>query len=99
MTTPRPQARPTVLIDNDRAIATEWRFPPGGETGWHRHAHDYIVVPMTDGKLLLEEPGGATRTADLAVGKPYFRQEGVEHNVINANAEEFVFIEVELKRP
>jgi hypothetical protein len=33
----------------------------------------------------------------LQSGKPYFRQSGVEHNVINATATEFVFIEVELK--
>ncbi len=98
MTETRPKATPTVLIDNERAIATEWRFAPGAETGWHRHGHDYIVLPMTTGKLLLEEPGGATRTAELVLGKPYARGEGVEHNVVNANDFEFVFIEVEMKR-
>ena len=93
-----PQAKPTVQIDNGRAVATEWRFAPGAETGWHRHGHDYVVVPMTTGKLLLEEPGGASRTVDLTTGVPYFREEGVEHNVVNANAYEFVFIEVEMKK-
>jgi hypothetical protein len=53
---------------------------------------------MTTGRLLLEEPGGTSRTADLATGKPYSRTEGVEHNVVNANDYEFVFIEIELKR-
>ncbi len=94
----RPKAVPTVLVENGRAIATEWRFAPGAETGWHKHGYDYLVVPMTTGKLLLEEPGGASRTVDLTTGKPYFREEGVEHNVVNANAGEFVFIEVEMKR-
>ena len=99
MSTTRPQAKPTVLIDNARSIATEWRFAPGAETGWHRHGHDYVVVPMTTGKLLLEEPGGTSRAVDLVTGKPYFRGEGVEHNVVNANAFEFVFIEIEIRRP
>ncbi len=94
----RPQAVPTVLLENSRSIATEWRFAPGAETGWHRHGHDYVVVPMTTGKLLLEEPGGVQRHVDLTTGKPYARDEGVEHNVINANDFEFVFIEIELKR-
>lgn len=97
-TAPRPKASPTVLVENGRAIATEWRFAPGAETGWHRHGHDYLVVPMTTGKLLLEEPGGVSRTVDLVTGKPYFREEGVEHNVINASSGEFVFIEVEIKK-
>lgn len=95
MTDRRPQAVPTAMISNRRAIVTEWRFAPGAETGWHRHPHDYVVVPMTTGKLLLEEKAG-NRYADLHSGQPYAREVGVEHNVVNANATEFVFIEIEL---
>ena len=98
MTAARAKARPTVFIDDARTITTEWRFAPGAETGWHRHGHDYVVVPMTSGKLLLEEPGGTSRTVDLVAGRPYTRGEGVEHNVVNANDYEFAFIEIELKR-
>ena len=94
----RPLAISTVQIENDLVRVTEWRFPPGTSTGFHRHAHDYVVVPMTTGKLMLEEPGGTSRTVDLVTGKPYFRGEGVEHNVVNASPGEFVFIEVEVKR-
>jgi quercetin dioxygenase-like cupin family protein len=93
---PRPQAVPTVQIDNERVIVTEWRFAPGAETGWHRHAHDYVVVPTTDGELLLETPEGERR-APLLAGRSYTRQIGVEHNVINASDHEVVFIEIELR--
>jgi beta-alanine degradation protein BauB len=98
MPAPRPQAVPTQMIQNDLTVTTEWRFAPGAETGWHRHGMDYVVVPMTTGTLLLEEPGGGTREAQLTAGQPYFKSEGVEHNVVNANAYEFVFIEIELKK-
>src|SRR3989304_1139456 len=98
MTAPRPKAIPTTQIDNGFTVTTEWRFAPGAETGWHRHGHDYIVVPMTTGQLMLEEPGGIERVVDLTAGKPYARQEGVEHNVVNASPHEFVFIEIEMKR-
>ena len=47
----RPLAKPTVQVENDRVIVTEWRFPPGGHTGWHKHMHDYVVVPVTTGEL------------------------------------------------
>ena len=93
----RPKATPTVFIDNARSIVTEWRFAPDAETGWHRHGHDYVVVPMTTGQLLLEEPGGVERIVDLTAGKPYTRDEGVEHNVVNASGHEFVFLEIEMK--
>jgi quercetin dioxygenase-like cupin family protein len=54
----RAQAIPTVQIENERVIVTEWRFAPGAETGWHTHGHDYVVVPMTHGTLLLETDEG-----------------------------------------
>jgi quercetin dioxygenase-like cupin family protein len=92
----RAQAVPTVQISNERVIVTEWRFAPGAETGWHRHAHDYVVVPQTDGELLLETSEGQ-RTAPLVAGQSYARQVGVEHNVINNSAHEVVFIEIEIR--
>ena len=94
----RPQAVPTVQIDNERVKVTEWRFPPGGETGWHRHGMDYVVVPMTTGSLLLETPEGEVRSP-LVAGVSYTRLTGVEHNVVNANGFEFTFVEIELRPP
>ncbi|MCC6315097.1 MAG: cupin domain-containing protein [Thermomicrobiales bacterium] len=93
----RPLAVPTVQIDDDRVIVTEWRFAPGAHTGWHQHAHPYVVVPMTTGTLAMDTLDGP-RTADLAAGVAYTRDAGIEHDVINANATEFVFVEIEIKR-
>ena len=91
-------ARATVQVDNERVKVTEWRFAPGAETGWHRHAYDYVVVPMTSGKLKLLD-GNQNSFAELAAGRSYYRPVGVEHNVINANDYEFAFVEVEFKTP
>src|SRR5271156_164518 len=95
----KEMATPTVQIDNPRLRVTEWRFAPGAATGWHRHEHDYVVVPITTGRLLLEEEGGFSRYAELTAGGSYARETGVEHDVINATDSEFVFIEIELKEP
>jgi len=94
----RPQAVVTVKIDEPHVRVTEFRFAPGAETGWHRHAYDYVVVPLLDGKLQLEEPGGTSRIAELLTHQPYSRPAGVEHNVINANSFEYAFLEVEQLR-
>src|SRR5258708_29700986 len=85
----RPKAVPHVRISEPHVRVTEWRFAPGAETGWHRHEADYVVVPMLDGDLLLEEPGGGSRTTSLKQHAPYARKGGVEHNVVNANPFEF----------
>jgi beta-alanine degradation protein BauB len=92
-----PQAVPIVQVDNERVRVTEWRFAPGAETGEHIHQMDYVVVPSGDGRLKLVSPLGEESLADLKLGVSYFRKAGVHHNVINANAYEFAFVEIELK--
>ena len=92
----RPAAVSTLQIDSPRIRVTEWRFAPWAETGHHRHAMDYVVVPLTSGTLLIESAEGEVRS-EMTVGASYARPAGVEHNVVNANAFEFAFVEVELK--
>jgi quercetin dioxygenase-like cupin family protein len=92
----RPKAVASTQIDNNRVIVTEWRFAPGAETGWHKHAFDYIVVPGMNGNLLIESNEGES-IAELIAGQSYYRPVGVEHNVVNANDFEFYFVEIELR--
>ena len=88
-------AIPTVQIDTAEVRVTEWRLPPGTATGPHRHAYDYVVVPMTGGTLTIV--AGDTRSASaLAAGRSYFRKAGVEHDVLNETSREIVFVEIEL---
>jgi quercetin dioxygenase-like cupin family protein len=96
MNQPRPRAKSNLLQETSRVIVTEWRFAPGAETGWHRHAHDYVVVVLTAGKLMQETANGEIVT-ELAFGQSYAREAAVEHNVVNPNPREFVFVEIELK--
>jgi quercetin dioxygenase-like cupin family protein len=92
----RAAAVPTLQIDNERMRVVEWRFAPGAATGFHRHEYDYCVVPLYTGRLGIESKDGAS-VAELVAGRSYFRKAGVEHDVINVNAFEFAFVEIELK--
>ena len=87
----------TVQIDDASVRVTEWRFAPGAATGWHRHEYAYVVVPLTTGRLEITAREGASN-AQLRAGQAYARVAGVEHDVRNPNAFEFVFVEIELKR-
>lgn len=97
MTEIRPTATPEPQEDNDRTRVTKWSFAPGAETGFHIHEMDYVVVPLLDGRLMLVSPEGEESFADLKAGQSYFRMAGVHHNVINANAFDFAFVEIEFK--
>ena len=61
------------------------------------HQWDYVVIPQTNGQLLLIDDNKVETTTTLTKGKPYYRNAGVSHNVINNGKEKLVFIEVEIK--
>lgn len=68
-------ARPTILVDNERTRVTEWRFAGRGDnTGWHRHKWDYVVVPLFDGVLEIDNGDGEIAKASMSNGVPYFSQ-------------------------
>jgi quercetin dioxygenase-like cupin family protein len=87
----------TVQVDTAEVRVTEWRLPVGSAIGHHRHEHDYVVVPITDGVLTVISAGGAAQSP-ITAGQSYFRKAGVEHDVRNETAREIVFVEIEIKR-
>lgn len=93
----RPQATATQMIDDARVRVTRFDFAAGAETGWHEHGMDYVITTLTDCTMVLEEPGGTTRTVDVAAGTSYRREKGVNHNVVNGGDAAMSFVEVELK--
>jgi len=93
----REQATATQQIDDARVRVTRFDFEPGAETGWHTHGMDYVITTLTECIMLLEEPGGESRTVTVPQGTTYRREKGVEHNVVNGGDAPMSFVEVELK--
>ena len=93
----RDKAKANIQIDNERIRVTEYAFDQNEETGFHLHQWDYVVIPQTDGILLLVDENDVETTATLVKGQPYYREAGVSHNVINNGKEKIVFIEIEIK--
>jgi quercetin dioxygenase-like cupin family protein len=87
----------TVQVDTPEVRVTEWRLPAGSAIGHHRHEHDYVVVPITDGVLTVVSAAGTVQSP-ITTGQSYFRKAGVEHDVRNETGREIVFVETEIKR-
>lgn len=87
----------TELIDDARVRVTRFDFAPGQETGWHRHALDYVIAAVTDCQMRIDLPGGDTSEVYVPAGSAYRRDAGVEHNVRNGGTAPMAFIEIELK--
>ena len=90
-------ATSNVMIDNDRTRVTLWSFITGEETGQHIHEFDYVIVPMSDGELKIINENGSVSISKLEKGVCYYREKGVNHNVINNTNSSYSFIEVEIK--
>ena len=90
-------AESTIQVDNDRTRVTHWRLAPGAATGFHRHEFDYVVVPLTTGGLRVIDKDGNASFGEMVAGASCFRSAGVDHIVLNANADDFVFVDVEYK--
>ncbi len=93
----RDQAIATLQIENEQVRVTQYRFPPGSETGHHVHEYDYVVVPIIGGQLTMTDDAGKVSHAEIKFGVSYNRSAGVSHNVINETDAEIAFVEVELK--
>ena len=66
-------------------------------TGQHIHEYDYVVIPMKDGILKIINEDGSVKLSELKKGVSYFREKGVNHNVINENKFHYSFVEIKIK--
>ncbi|MFG3246264.1 cupin domain-containing protein [Streptomyces sp. NPDC048187] len=90
-------ASASVQHEDERVRVTRWDFEPGQSTGRHLHEHDYVVVPVTDGRTDVVTPDGTVTPSRLRAGESYFRPAGTEHEVVNAGTLPLAFVEIELK--
>jgi beta-alanine degradation protein BauB len=88
------EARATVVIDDGRVRAVRYDLGPGDRIPWHRHEHDYIAIPVTDGRFEIVTADGRTAQSTTA-GEPYQRSAGAEHELVNGDAP-YSFVEIEL---
>ena len=88
-------ATATQQVDNPRTRVTHYAFKPNDATGYHRHEHDYVIVPVTKGTLKIVGPDKGETLFELQPGQSYFRNAGVEHDVINASPHDIAFVEIE----
>jgi quercetin dioxygenase-like cupin family protein len=85
-----------VQIENERVRVTRWDLAPNAGTGQHEHLHDYVVVPLVDGRMHVTDVSGTTSVSVVEAGSSYFRPAGAVHNVVNGGDGLLSFVEVEL---
>lgn len=90
------KATAALLVDDERVIATQWTMPPGSETGYHVHGHNYVVVYLAGGVLTVDTGNGEIQ-APIEKHALTSRPAGIAHNVMNKSDQPIAFIEIEIK--
>ena len=91
------EAERVVMFEDEKTRITYWRFPPGSETGWHRHTHDYVTIQQSGGQLQLENRDGTVKVIDYKDGRAAGYSAPIEHNASNISDEEVRVTEIEYK--
>lgn len=85
------------MFDDARKRVSRFEFEDGAETGIHFHELDYVVVPVTGGKFMVEAVDGEVKSIDQQAGVAYQGLSGTHHNVKNSSGKAAVFVEIEFK--
>lgn len=91
-----PSVGPNLQHTTDRVRVTRWTLPTGASTGRHVHDHDYVVVPLTAGRMSVVDAAGSSTHNELVPGMSYVRTAGTTHDVRNLDPTLVDFVEVEL---
>ena len=91
------EAERVVMFEDEKTRITFWRFPPGTETGWHRHTHDYVTIQQSGGQLQLENRDGTVKVIDYEDGRAAAYSAPIEHNATNTSDVEVRVTEIEYK--
>ncbi|MDB4225428.1 MAG: cupin [Alphaproteobacteria bacterium] len=93
----RPVAEHSVVLENEKMIVTHWVFKPGEQTGWHLHEMDYMPIQLSEGKLLFEFVDGSTKEINYVPRTTSIVRAPLEHNAVNTSDIDVVALEIEFK--
>jgi beta-alanine degradation protein BauB len=91
------EVRATMQVEHDGMRISRYDLAAGDRIPWHRHDHDYLVIPLTDGVFEVTGPDG-TDLHHVHGGEPYRRDAGTEHELRNGERP-YSFIEIEFTHP
>jgi quercetin dioxygenase-like cupin family protein len=88
-----------LLFENDLVRVWEMDLAPGGRSDRHRHDLPYLLCVLEGSRVDAEIEGSGRVELPVQPGSVYFVPPGATETAINASAERFREILIELKQP
>lgn len=86
-----------VIFENDAVRVWTFSVGPGGLKPMHRHELDYVIVPLSGGKVEITTIEGRARIGEDKVGEIIWQDAGETHQLRNLSDFPYRNILVELK--
>jgi quercetin dioxygenase-like cupin family protein len=86
-----------VIFENDAVRIWSFSVRPGGLKPMHRHELDYVIVPLSGGKVEITTIEGRSRIGEDRVGEVIWQDAGETHQLENLGDAPYRNILVELK--
>jgi quercetin dioxygenase-like cupin family protein len=86
-----------VIFENDAVRVWTFSVGPGGLKPMHRHDLDYVIVPLSGGRVEITTIEGRSRIGEDKVGEVIWQDAGETHQLQNLNDFPYRNILVELK--
>lgn len=87
-----------VLIDDAHVKVTRWTIKPGECAGWHRHRRPYLVIPQSEGQLVVINEDDSEQLIDLVPGNALKCDDVPKvHDTVNRGTKMARLLEVEFK--
>ena len=87
-----------VIFENDLVRIWDMQVAPRGKKAWHHHKLPYVIVPITGGKVEIENTEGKVYQGEEGPGEAIWREAGEKHELRNLTDQPYRNILVELKK-
>jgi quercetin dioxygenase-like cupin family protein len=95
---PNGQIGTAVIFENEHVRVWDMRVGPRGTKPWHHHTLPYVIVPITGGKVEIENVEGKIYHGEEAGGEAIWRDAGEKHELRNLTDAPYQNILVEIKQ-
>jgi quercetin dioxygenase-like cupin family protein len=72
-----------VIFENDLVRIWDMQVAPHGKKVWHHHTLPYAIVPITGGKVEIENTEGKVYQGEEGPGEAIWRDAGEKHELRN----------------
>lgn len=88
-----------VIFENDTVRVWLVDLEAGSRQAWHQHHLPYLVVPLTDGRNVMNYLSGKVVHTDEKPGMALWREAGEPHELLNTSSWRYRNVLIELKQP